>query len=108
MRSGRFASSIAFYVSRLTFHVAHFLAPSLRHVNILQLRIPLHRRHAEVTAQAALFEAAEGSFDVDAGVAVDAEDAALDLARNTQGSAQVVGPNRAAQAVARIVHFAQH
>src|SRR6185503_1305873 len=81
---------------------------SLRHVNVLQLRIPFHRRHSKVAAETALFEAAKRGFDMDAGVAVDAEDAALDLARHTQRAAQVVRPNRAAQAVGGIVDLAQH
>src|SRR5258708_4501637 len=102
MIQARFASSAAPYASRFTLH------SSLRHINILQLRVSLHRRHPEVAADPALLEAAEGRFDVHTGMAVDAQDTALDLAGHAQGPAQVVGPNRAAQAVAGIIHFAQH
>ena len=47
-------------------------------VDVLQFRVAFHRRHAEVAAEAALLEAAEGRFDVDAAVGVDAQHAALD------------------------------
>src|SRR5207253_34946 len=39
---------------------------------------------------------------------IDAEDTALDRARDTKGALQIVGPNGAAQAVGRGVDFLQH
>src|SRR4051812_24399888 len=51
-------------------------------INVLQLRIPLHRRHPQVSADAALLEAAEGGFDVNARVTVDAEHAGFDASRD--------------------------
>src|SRR6266571_3575993 len=39
---------------------------------------------------------------------VDAQHAAFDLARNPKGALEVVRPEGTAEAVARIVHFAQH
>src|SRR5439155_13869473 len=81
---------------------------SLRHINILQLRITLHRRHAEVAADPALLEAAERRLGMHAGMRVDAQHAALDPARHAQGAAQVVRPERPAQAVGRRIHVADH
>src|SRR5687767_5051311 len=66
---------------------------SFRHVHVLQLRVAFHRRHAEVPADAALLEAAEGGLDVDAAVGVDAQDAALDAPRDAQRPLEVVGPD---------------
>src|SRR5689334_6082909 len=38
-------------------------------------------------------------------IAIDAQDTALDLARNPNGPAQIVRPDRAAQPVRRVIHF---
>src|SRR6202007_138051 len=39
---------------------------SLRHIHVLQLGVAFHRGHAEVAAQAALFESAEWRFEMQA------------------------------------------
>src|SRR5687768_17044993 len=77
-------------------------------VHVFQLRVPLHRRHPQVAAEAGLLEAAEGGFDVDGGVGVDAEHAGFNPPRDAQRSADVARPQRAAQPVRRVVHLAEH
>ena len=47
-------------------------------VDVLQLGVAFHRGHAQISAEAAVLEATEGSFDVHTGVGIDAEDTALD------------------------------
>src|SRR6185369_17207694 len=88
--------------SRFTFHVSLFFsrlrASAFGNVNILQLRVPFHGRHAEVAADPALFEAAEWRLDMDAAMGIDAQHAAFDPAGEAQSAVQVVGPDRTAQA----------
>src|SRR5688572_1344432 len=77
-------------------------------INVLQFSVSLHRREAQVAAETALLESAEGGFDMDAGVGVDADHAALDSPGNPQRAIDVAGPERCAQAVRRIVYLVQH
>src|SRR5438034_10981262 len=77
-------------------------------IDILELRVAFERGHAEVSADAGLFESAEGSFDVDAGVGVDGEDAGFDAFCDAQGAVEIAGPERGAQAIGGIVHLLQH
>ena len=65
-------------------------------VVVLEFGKALESVLAEVAAEAGLFEAAKWGFDVNAAVAVDAEDAAFDLATEAKGAFEVVGPQRAA------------
>ena len=61
-------------------------------VHILQLGVSLHGGHAEVPAEAALFEAPERRLDVDAAMRIDAQHAAFDRPRDAERAAQIVGP----------------
>src|SRR5262249_4385549 len=101
-----------FHVLRITHHASRFtlhISPlSFSHVNILQLSVTFHCRHAEIAAEAALFEAAEGRFDVEGGVAVESQAAAPDGAGPARGAAQAFLPNRTAQAIAGFVPPAHH
>ena len=81
---------------------------SLGHINILQLRVTVHRCHTEVAADAALLEPAKGRFGVDAGMRVDAHHAALDRLGHAKGAPQVIRPERAAQTVGRGIHVTDH
>src|SRR5437764_8160172 len=80
----------------------------LGHVNVLQFGISLHRGHAEVAADAAAFETAEGRLDVDAGMGIDAENAALDAPRDPKSPLQIARPERSAQAVGGSIDIADH
>ena len=57
----------------------------------------------ELAAEAGLLEAAERRRDADRAVRVDAEHAGLERARDAQGAGAVRGPDRAGQAVRRVV-----
>src|ERR1044071_7661273 len=68
-------------------------------INIFQLGVALQGRHAEIAAEAALLEAAEGRLRVDARVRVDAQHSAFNRARHANRAAEIIRPKRPAQAV---------
>src|SRR5439155_15948832 len=99
------SSSIIFVSGSFLRFTFYFL---VGHVNIFQFGVPLHGGHAEVAADAALFETAKRGLDVHAAVRVDAEHAGLNPPGNSKSAAEVVRPERAAQAVGRGVDITNH
>src|SRR5258708_30282207 len=78
---------------------------ALLHVNVnrLPFRIVIQRRQPQLAAQATLFHAAERRLHVYAAPGIDGEVAGLHGAGNAEGPADVARPDRAGEAVARVV-----
>src|SRR5437899_2612774 len=68
-----------------------------RDIDVLQFGVALQRGHSQIASNPALFETAKGCFKMDAGMGVDAQNAALDRSRDAERALKVIGPNRAAQ-----------
>src|SRR4051794_26688797 len=74
-----------------------------RVVDVLQLGVGLERVGAELATDAGLLEAAERGRDAHRAVRVDRDHAGLDRPRDAQGARAVAGPDRAGEAVDRLV-----
>src|SRR5262245_37705749 len=74
-----------------------------RVVDVLDLGVRVERVRAELAADARLLEAAEGGGDAHRGVRVDRDHARLDRARRPDGLGAVARPDRAREAVDRVV-----
>src|SRR5512133_3747003 len=72
-------------------------------VDVLDLGVGVERVGAELAAEARLLEAAERGRDPHRGVVVDREHAGVDRPRHAQGTGAVAGPDRAREAVDRVV-----
>src|SRR5215470_3099325 len=76
-----------------------------RDEHVLDLRVALERMHAELPAEAGLLEAAEGRRDANRAVRVHGEDAGVDRSCDAQRPGAVAGPDRAREAVRRVVRL---
>src|SRR5213592_1808134 len=74
--------------------------------DVLDLGIPLERVHPELATEAGLLEAAEGRRVAHRAVRVDRQDAGVDRACDTERPRAALGPDRAREAVRRVVRDA--
>src|SRR5436190_7061325 len=77
-------------------------------VDVFQFGVTFHGGHAQVASDAALLEAAERGFDMHAGMRIDTENAAFDIAGHAEGAFQVAGPDGTAQSIRAGVHLREH
>ena len=79
------------------------MAPSsmsrLSSCSSLPLSVMVERLQAQLAPEAALLDAAERRFEMDAAAGVDGEVAGLHGARDAEGAADVARPDRAGEAV---------
>src|SRR3954464_11219396 len=77
---------------------------ALRRVeDVLHFRVPVEPVQATLPAEAGLLEAAERRRDAHRAVRVDAQHAGLECARDPEGARAVLRPDRAGEAVRRVV-----
>src|SRR5436309_3327458 len=78
-------------------------SPICRHVDVLDLRVTVHSMHAELAAEARLLHAAERRDHAHRAVRVEREHAGVDRPRHAERAGSVAGPDRAGEAVHRLV-----
>src|SRR3989454_8110545 len=74
-----------------------------RDVEVLELRVPVERVHAELPAEAGLLEPAERRRNPDGRIRIDGEDAGLERPSHPQGARPVLCPDRSRKPVRRVV-----